>query len=752
MIDHGIYRDFPTRYRIAAARRCGSASRSSAFSATAPTSPGSRSARATASGSMRAMPTPTSPPGEHVYAIRYRTTRQLGFFKDYDELYWNATGNGWVFPIDVAEARIRLPRPVPFGERAFYTGPQGSTARDAEVVSERPGEIVFRTTAPLGPAEGLTVAAAWPKGVVTRRRRRPAARLWLQDNGPPAGGRGRPRSGVLAYYFHAWRRAGRDPKAGDDGADLRAARRPLRGGDALHHQDGRRQPRLRRRAGRARGRRPHPADRGGRRLLQSRQDDGSTGLPAGRRPAEPEASMLSRLFAGGDSILMEQKNHATFSGAKEALETGLKRNYEGRLFVRNRIWAVRGSGADGRSARRSGRRRPAVGAGRLWRQRRPGRHRGLAPAGRRLGPLFALSRLGRRGDGGQGPGRLPRRDRAGRRRRHHRQRGREHRRVRRDRRLMPAARCRCSPCRWCSPPSAGWPRRPARAAPCSIGSPASATISRSPRRSGSRRSIRPRRRPNCSSAICPTRSRSRSRMTGPRASPRSSPPRRLRGRPSPWAGIRASSDPWNDPGDFADSVGSLAGQHHLLRLDRAGLERRIRGRRIVRAAAAAAAAAAAGKAARAARIRSASSRSDCLSTSIAASAKGRGTAFSRKPALRPARSAAASSEMVRVTARRKIPRPRKLSSFRVRLRSFSARAQKSVPRIEAGVIRANRLAPLKWPFAALSQVRLVSGWACSTVLRSTMAKAASTPAAPGDERLDHLRPEQGWSAVVTRTG
>jgi uncharacterized membrane protein YgcG len=57
---------------------------------------------------------------------------------------------------------------------------------------------------------------------------------------------------------------------------------------------------------------------------------------------EPEASMLSMLFSEGDSILMEQKNHAVFSGAKDALEAGLKRVHEGRLFVRNRIWAVRG--------------------------------------------------------------------------------------------------------------------------------------------------------------------------------------------------------------------------------------------------------------------------------------------------------------------------------------------------------------------------------------------------------------------------
>jgi uncharacterized membrane protein len=41
---------------------------------------------------------------------------------------------------------------------------------------------------------------------------------------------------------------------------------------------------------------------------------------------------------------MEQKNHATFSGAKDALEKQLKKEHEGRLFVRNQVWAVRGLG------------------------------------------------------------------------------------------------------------------------------------------------------------------------------------------------------------------------------------------------------------------------------------------------------------------------------------------------------------------------------------------------------------------------
>src|SRR5210317_1514792 len=66
--------------------------------------------------------------GIHEYRLRYHTTRQLGFFEDYDEIYWNVTGNGWMFPIDRAGARIELPTPVENANLRtdFYTGPQGA--------------------------------------------------------------------------------------------------------------------------------------------------------------------------------------------------------------------------------------------------------------------------------------------------------------------------------------------------------------------------------------------------------------------------------------------------------------------------------------------------------------------------------------------------------------------------------------------------------------------------------------------------
>ena len=55
------------------------------------------------------------PSGVYTYTIHYRTTRQLRFFPDFDELYWNVTGNFWTFPILSAEARVQLPEGARIG-------------------------------------------------------------------------------------------------------------------------------------------------------------------------------------------------------------------------------------------------------------------------------------------------------------------------------------------------------------------------------------------------------------------------------------------------------------------------------------------------------------------------------------------------------------------------------------------------------------------------------------------------------------
>ncbi len=91
-------------------------------------------------------------PGIHVYEIQYRTTRQLGFFADYDELYWNVTGNGWPFPIEATTAIVRLPPGARILQHEAYTGYQGENGRDFKVFSATGNEYRAVATRNFAPA------------------------------------------------------------------------------------------------------------------------------------------------------------------------------------------------------------------------------------------------------------------------------------------------------------------------------------------------------------------------------------------------------------------------------------------------------------------------------------------------------------------------------------------------------------------------------------------------------------------------
>jgi uncharacterized membrane protein YgcG len=339
-IRRGIYRDFPTRYlgRTGGQVRVGftlqTVTRDGAAEKSA-IEPISKGVRVRIGDAEKLLDE-----GEHRYVIRYRTTRQIGRFADYDELYWNVTGNGWMFPIDLAEAHIRLPQAVKLGNRAIYTGAQGSTAGNAEVIDEAPGRIAFRTTGPLAPYEGLTVAVAWPKGVVGDPGGGSRLAWWLSDVGPLVAG-ALALFGIAGFYYHAWRRAGRNPRPGTVvpifspadglsaagmryvwkmGADDRTFAAALvdlgvRGHVRMVEEDGgwlsRDKIRLERLAGAA-------------------------ALP------EAEDEMLDDLMRSGETIVMEQKNHGKFSAAKNALDAAFKKQYEGKLFRRNWGWALAG--------------------------------------------------------------------------------------------------------------------------------------------------------------------------------------------------------------------------------------------------------------------------------------------------------------------------------------------------------------------------------------------------------------------------
>ncbi|MEE8547789.1 MAG: DUF2207 domain-containing protein [bacterium] len=153
--------------------------------------------------------------GVYTYTITYRTDRQLGFFKDHDELYWNATGNGWGFFIEKGSATVKLPSSVPPETLKLfaYTGPQGSKAQNYTAEIDGDGRAVFRTTSPLRPYEGLTLVVGWPKGYIREPSRLDRTGYLFSDNLDLLVG----LIGlliVIGYYYITWKKVGKDPEKG----------------------------------------------------------------------------------------------------------------------------------------------------------------------------------------------------------------------------------------------------------------------------------------------------------------------------------------------------------------------------------------------------------------------------------------------------------------------------------------------------------------------------------------------------------
>ncbi len=151
------------------------------------------------------------PTGEYTYTIRYSTGRQLRYFQNFDELFWNVTGNFWSFPIRIAVARITLPEGAKIERRAAYTGYFGARGEAYEIVSEQDNTITFATTRRLEAGEGLTLAIGWPKGFVAEPNAA-ATFFWkIWDNlGLVVLFFG--TLGLAGFYYRTWNRIGCDPE------------------------------------------------------------------------------------------------------------------------------------------------------------------------------------------------------------------------------------------------------------------------------------------------------------------------------------------------------------------------------------------------------------------------------------------------------------------------------------------------------------------------------------------------------------
>ncbi|TNE29312.1 MAG: DUF2207 domain-containing protein [Alphaproteobacteria bacterium] len=163
---HGIHRDIPLRYRDKDGKH-----RNLGFHLTGVYRDGQpESYRLTNRGSGKYLSIGSEDhllsAGEHSYLITYTLRRAVDFGDQADYLHWNATGDGWTFPIQEAVIRVYPPSGATINNHDAATGKKDATYKNFHAATDENGVLTFRTTAVLRSGEGMTIFAAWPKGFI----------------------------------------------------------------------------------------------------------------------------------------------------------------------------------------------------------------------------------------------------------------------------------------------------------------------------------------------------------------------------------------------------------------------------------------------------------------------------------------------------------------------------------------------------------------------------------------------------------
>jgi uncharacterized membrane protein len=109
--------------------------------------------------------------GVNNYEIRYRVKNTIRFGSlQFDELYWNLSGNFWDLEIDRFHAKIVFPTEIKKenSEVEYYTGFLNSKGKDLATFRwSAPNVLEFESTGMLDIGEGITASVTFPKGIIT---------------------------------------------------------------------------------------------------------------------------------------------------------------------------------------------------------------------------------------------------------------------------------------------------------------------------------------------------------------------------------------------------------------------------------------------------------------------------------------------------------------------------------------------------------------------------------------------------------
>ncbi|MGB2687803.1 MAG: DUF2207 domain-containing protein, partial [Desulfobacterales bacterium] len=273
--------------------------------------------------------------GKHAYSLTYRTDRQLGYFDEFDELYWNVTGNGWSFPIEQVQAVVEPPPYAEVLEVTAYTGPKGARGQNFTFSHDDSGKVHFVTTRPLRPREGLTIAVSWPKGFVPTPGFTEKVDFFLSDN-PATIAVVLGMIILMAYYLWVWFKMGRDPAKGPIIPLFSPPRNFTPGSVRFVTRMGFDHKSFASAV-------VSMAVKG---FLNIRENEDKFTLSktgnSGPLLSIGERMIAKNLFQGSDRITLETANHSKIGKAMVAFKKSLKIDFEKRYFQRNSKWLIPG--------------------------------------------------------------------------------------------------------------------------------------------------------------------------------------------------------------------------------------------------------------------------------------------------------------------------------------------------------------------------------------------------------------------------
>ena len=151
--------------------------------------------------------------GIHTYKIEYSAVLGARYFKEWDELYWNITGNRWEVRIDSSHCMVRFPSPIQLSNEdiKLFVGTYGSDKTTENYTLSR-NSLSFGTGA-LYPGYGTTVALKFPKGFLTQPPLSTTLSLKLKSYLGPAFAVLLPLF-IFIILFRKWYREGKDIPTG----------------------------------------------------------------------------------------------------------------------------------------------------------------------------------------------------------------------------------------------------------------------------------------------------------------------------------------------------------------------------------------------------------------------------------------------------------------------------------------------------------------------------------------------------------